>query len=81
MVGKESPFVRSSKTVLDSGLHAVDSGFQALDSRFFVSGTWTRDSLSCIPDSKAQDSGFHKQKFLAFRNPDYLTYIHFIDAP
>ena len=44
MVGKESPFVRSSKTVLDSGLHAVDSGFQALDSRFFVSGTWTRDS-------------------------------------
>ena len=39
MVGKESPFVRLSKTVLDSGLHAVDSGFQALDSRFFVSGT------------------------------------------
>ena len=24
------------------------------------------DSLSCIPDSKDQDSGFHKQKFLGF---------------
>ena len=24
------------------------------------------DSYSCIPDSKAQDSGFHKQKFLRF---------------
>ena len=27
------------------------------------------DSLSCIPDSKAQDFTFHKPKFLAFRNP------------
>ena len=44
MVGKESPFVRKSKTVLDSGLHALHSGFQVLDSGFFVSGTWTRDS-------------------------------------
>ena len=24
---------------------------------------WIQDSLSCIPDSKAQDSRFHKQKF------------------
>ena len=47
-----------------------DSGFQALDSGFFVSGTWIRipnvsrirDSVRCIPDSKAQDSGFHEQK-------------------
>ena len=31
------------------------------------------DSLSCIPDSKAQYSGFHKQKFPRFRNPDSLT--------
>ena len=40
------------------------------------------DSLSCIPDSKTQDSrfhkqifpdsGFHKQKLLEFRNPDSL---------
>ena len=27
------------------------------------------DSLSCIPDSKAQDCGFHKQNFHGFRNP------------
>ena len=27
------------------------------------------DSLSCIPDSKAQDFGFHKQNFYGFRNP------------
>ena len=27
------------------------------------------DSLSCIPDSKAQDSGLHKQNFLGFRIP------------
>ena len=27
------------------------------------------DSLSCIPDSKAQDSRFNKQKFPAPRNP------------
>ena len=58
-----------SKTVLDSGFHTVDSGFQALASfRFFVSGTWIPDSLSYIPDSKAQDSIFYKQKFLGFRN-------------
>ena len=31
------------------------------------------DSLSCIPDSKAQDSGFQKQKFPRFRNADSFT--------
>ena len=46
------------------------SGFQLLDSKSFsvelgsqipiVSGI--SDSYSCIPDSKAQDSGFHRQK-------------------
>ena len=30
-------------------------------------------SLSCIPERKAQDSGFHKQKFHGFQNPDSLT--------
>ena len=30
------------------------------------------DSLSCIPNSKAQDSGFHKKKFPGARNPDFL---------
>lgn len=63
--------VRKSKTVLkprgEGALHAVDSGrfqvlhsgFQSLmDSRFF---------LNRIPDSIAQDSRFHKQIFLSFR--------------
>ena len=29
-----SPHVRESRTVLDSGFHAVDSGFRVLDSGF-----------------------------------------------
>ena len=32
---RNSPHVRETKTVLDSGFHAVDSGFQSLDSRSF----------------------------------------------
>ena len=39
-----SPFVRESKTLLDSGFHVLDSGFQVLDSGIFVSGTWILDS-------------------------------------
>ena len=30
------------------------------------------DSLSCIPDSKAQDPRFHKPTYLGFRNADFL---------
>ena len=64
-----------SKTVLDSGFHAVDSGFQLLGSRSYTVELGFRipivsgipDSHSCIPDSKAQDSGFYKQKFPRFR--------------
>ena len=70
-----SPHVRESKTLLDSGFHAVDSGFQLLDSRYFSVELGFRirivrgipDSYTCIPDSKAQDSRFHKQKFPRFR--------------
>ena len=40
----------------------------------FVGGTWIPDSLSCILDSRAQDSGFHKQKFHGFRNLDSLMW-------
>ena len=51
---------------------------------FFVSGTWISaeipiftmitDSLWCISDSKAMDSGFHSQKRKnKFRNMDSLT--------
>ena len=75
--------VRESKTFLDSGFHVTDSGFEAFDSGLFFSGTWIPDSLSSIPDSKTQDSGFHgqffpdsefhKPKFRGLRNPDSLT--------
>ena len=71
-VGRMSPYVREPKTVLDSGLHAVDSGFQLVDSSLFQwnldSGfripilSRIPDSLSCIPDSKALDSRFLKEK-------------------
>ena len=60
----------------------MDSGFQLLDSKSFSVELGFRipivggipDSYSCIPDSKAQDSGFHKQTFPRFRNPDSLTW-------
>ena len=58
------PQIRESKTVLDSGFHAVDSRFQQLDSGFFVSGTWISDSnRKCDPDFKTQDFEFHKNNF------------------
>ena len=77
-----SSHVRESRTVLDSGFHAVDSGFQLLDSRSLSVelGFWIPivsgipDSHSCIQDSMAQDSGFHKQKFLRFRIPHALDF-------
>ena len=40
-VGHVSPHVRESKTVLDSGFHAVDFGFQLLDSSLC---RWNLDS-------------------------------------
>ena len=65
------PHVTESKTILDSGFHAVDSGFRIPGTELWilclvelgfriqiVSGI--PDSLSCIPDSKAQDSRFQK---------------------
>ena len=67
--------VRKSKTVLDFGFYAMDSGFQVLDSILFsvtlimdsiIGGI--PDSLSCIPDSKAQDSGLNNQNFHRFRD-------------
>ena len=50
------PHLRESRTVLDSGLHALDSGFRIL-------GTWILDSLSVkfgfpIPIVTEWDSGF-----------------------
>ena len=53
-----------------------DTGFQSLSVElgFWIPiVSWILDSLNCSPDSKAQDSWFHKQEFLTFRNPDFLT--------
>ena len=44
----------------------LDSGFQSL--------LGFRIFFSCIPDSKAQDSRFHKQKFPGSRNMDSLAW-------
>ena len=63
-----------------SKFHAVDSGFFAVELGF-----WIPNSMSCISNSKAQDSsnspsktfpgfGFHKQSFSRFRNPDSFAW-------
>ena len=65
---KEAPHVRVSKTVFDSGFNAVDFGFLLLDCGFFVSG-FRVQNVSGIPHSKAQNTGFHKQKFPGIRIP------------
>ena len=57
---------------MDSGFQVLDSSHWNLDSGFLpVSGI--PDSLSCISDSKAQDSRFHKQNFPEFRKLDSRT--------
>lgn len=80
--------VSPSKEIQDSlsvdeifGFHAVDSRLQPLDwilsqqnlDSGFQSLAEVRISLSCIPDSKAQDSGFHGQKFPGHRIPLHIA--------
>ena len=88
--GETSFHVRESETVLDPGFHTVDFGFQVMDLQSFqvelgfqfLIVSRILDSLSCIPGSKIQDSGFHKEKispinkhkFLGFGNPDSRTW-------
>ena len=50
-----------SKTVLYFGFHAVDSGIQVLQSGFQSGLICIPDSLSCIPESKAQGFRFHSK--------------------
>ena len=52
----------------------MDSEFYRYWIPVFVSGTWILDSLRCIPDAKAQDSGFHELKFPGYWNRDFLTW-------
>ena len=68
----DSLYVRESKTVLDSGFHAVDSEFQVLESGFLGGGKWNP-----VTDSKAKDPGFHKQTFPGFQDQDYLSVTRF----
>ena len=58
-----SPNVRESKTILDSGFHAVDSRFQALNFRYFVSGTGIPD-FNRWWDSQAKISRTLETRFL-----------------
>ena len=64
-----SPCVRETKTVLDSGFRIPDSF--SVELRFQISiASGILDSGSSIRDSKAQDSGFHKQN-----HPDSGTHV------
>ena len=80
-----SPNVRESKTLFDSGFHAVDSRFQVLNYRFFASGSWISmiigisDFLRSILDYK--NPGFRilefqipKQKLPEFWYSDSLMW-------
>ena len=66
--------LRESNTVLDSGFPAMDSGFQVLSGPWILDTTLSgiRVSLSCIPDSKAQDSRVDKQNFPGFQGFQFL---------
>ena len=61
---------------MDTEFQAEDFGFQSLSVEL---GFWIPivseipDSMSSILESKAQDSGFHKQNFPRFRNWESLT--------
>ena len=69
-----SPHGRESKTILDSGFQAVNFGFQMLDSTLSVKLGFRIPIVSRILDSKARDSGFQKQKFPVFQDPDFLIW-------
>ena len=56
--------VRESKTVLDSWFQVLDSKSSSVELAFWIPVVCgIPDSLSCIPDSKSQDSGFHEQLY------------------
>ena len=62
----------SQRTAKIEPTKILDSGFEILDYGFLVSGTWIPD-FNRYTDSKAQDSGLHKQNFSGFQSPDFLT--------
>ena len=66
------------------GFRIPGTGFRSLLVKF---GFWIPifsripDSLSCIPNSKAQDSRFHKKIFPGVSNPDFLDMEREEEAP
>ena len=83
---EESPYVKESLGlwIPRPKFRIPGTGFRSLIVKF---GFWipifsrVPDSLSCIPDSKSQDSGFHKKKLLGFRNPDFFDMEREEEAP
>ena len=64
-----SSHVRESKTVLDSGFHAMIP-----DSSYWISVEflfWI-PIVGGIPDSRTQDSGYNKKNFIGFDIPDSI---------
>ena len=73
----KSPYVRESRTVLDSGFHTVDSGFQVFGFQYLSVELvlWipivirVPDSLSCIPDSQVPFHPIPESTAKIFRIP------------
>ena len=63
-----SPNVRESKTLFDSGFHAVNSRFQVLNYRFFASGSWISIIIG-IPD--------FLRSILDYKNPGFQIILEF----
>ena len=57
----------------ESTLWSPDSRYWIPDSLSVELGFRIPDSVRCIPDSKARDYVFPKQKFARFQNPNCLT--------
>ena len=65
-----SPNVRESKTLFDSGFHAVDSRFQVLNYRFFASGSWISIIIG-IPDLLISILDYKNPGFRIMGIPDF----------
>ena len=60
----QSPHVRGSKTLLESGFHAIEPVIQVLDCGFFVCGIWISDS------NRWWDTGF-LELYYGFQRPEF----------